>query len=120
MRRILALGCFGVLILTPFGVGSPIGGAFSDNVELVDETWTMTKTFRAGERACVLAVGSREAAANMTITVKDTKGTVIAEDKAAGNLTGNIVAVTWYPPRDGEYRIEVRHPGSRDCYVAIK
>ena len=70
----------------------------------------------AGERACVVSVGSRASA----LTVKAAQGTVIAEDKAAGNMTGNIVAVIWYPPRAGEYRIEVRHPGVRDCYVAIK
>ena len=122
MRRILALVLLSSLSLAPFGVSSPIGGSTAQSPELQDGVWTTTRTFRAGERACVLSIGNRDDAPNLEVTIRDAKGILIAEDKAGGSLVGNIVAVMWYPPHDGDYRIEVRNPESRSkkAYVVIK
>jgi hypothetical protein len=120
MHRILALGLFGVLMLAPLGAGSPIDGTFSKPLDLTDELFSATKTFRGGERASVLAFAMREAPGNMQLNVFNAANELIAEDKSEGNLAGSIVGVIWYPPADGEYRIEVRHPAARKIYVAIK
>jgi hypothetical protein len=120
MHRILALGLFGIMILTPLSVGSPIDGSFSKRTDLRDDAYSVTKTFRAGERASVLAFAIREAPTSLHISVFNAKNELVAEDKADGSLAGNIGGVIWYPSEDGEYRIEVRMPGVREIYVAVK
>ena len=120
MRRLAFLVLASLSICTPFGVGSPIDGTTSQSARLTDDTWTTKRLFRGGERACVLAIGSQRDPGKLQVTVHDEKGNVVAEERAGDSLSGNIVAVMWYPPRDGEYRISVRSPGASDCYVAIK
>lgn len=126
MRRILALAFFCSLTLTPIGigVGAPITGSFSDEKSLNSaQVWQKTKTFRAGERACVLVIGDyKTAAANIEIYVFDRNNVLVASDKGSDALVGDFVCVIWYPPRDGEYRIEVRNPSAfaKTCYIAVK
>jgi len=120
MHRILALGLFGIMLLTPLSAGSPIDGSFSKPLDLTDEVFSLTKTFRGGERAAALAFAIRDAPGNMQLNVFNAANELVAEDKADGSLAGNIVGVVWYPPDDGEYRVEVRHPAARKIYVAIK
>lgn len=120
MHRFLALALFGILILTPLGVGSPVDGTFSRPLDLIDETFTATKIFRNGERASVLAFAVGDAPGAMTVRVFGPANQLVAEDKSDGNLSGSIVGVIWYPPAEGEYRVEVRHPAARKIYVAIK
>ena len=54
----------------------------------------------------------------MRIAVYDAKGGLVAEDKSDNDYAG----VVWYPPRDGEYRIEVGHSDSitSPVYVVVK
>ena len=61
----------------------------------------------------MLAFASREDGANIEVTIRDAKGNVIAQDKAAGN----VAAVMWYPPRNGDYAIEVRSLDNRTKIV---
>ena len=122
MRHILMLALVACLAFAPIGVGSPIDGSTALDGELKDDVWSTARMFRGGQRASVIVIGSRENAANIELTVRDAKGKLIVEDKANGGLAGTIVAVLWYPPRDAEYRIEVRQPGAqnREFYCAIK
>jgi hypothetical protein len=115
MHRILALGLFAVMILTPLSVGSPIDGSFSKRIELREEVFSITKTFRAGERASALAFATREASGNMQISVFNAANELVTEDKSDG-----VGGVVWYPAEDGEYRVVVRHPAAREVYVAVK
>ena len=124
MRRILALAFFCSMALAPFGVSSPIDGSFSDGEPLSPgKAYQRTKIFRAGERACVLAIGdTKTAVVNLEVYVFDQKGNLVASDKGGETLAGDFICVIWYPPRDGEYRIEVRNPSAfvKSCYIAVK
>jgi hypothetical protein len=121
MRRILFLTLFALLAAVPFGVGSPTTGTVSDYFDVGATAWTTTKTFAAGERACVMAIGDHKETVNLEVNIYQ-KDTLIASDKTGNTLVGDFVGVIWYPPRDGEYRIEVRTSGTRTnkCYIAIK
>ena len=121
MRRILALVVLSALISASLGVGSPIGGAWAKYVDVPD-VWTDTKTFRGGERATVMAVGENSPGASLTLAVYDPKGKLVAEDKGKEQPAGDVVAVIWYPPRNGDYRIEIRNSQGRvnRCYITIK
>ena len=124
MRRILALAFFCSMALVPIGVGAPIDGSFSDGEALgPGKVYQRTKTFRAGERACVLAIGdTKSAVVNLEVSVFDQKDKLVASDKGTDTLVGDFICVIWYPPRDGEYRIEVRNPSAfvKSCYIAVK
>lgn len=124
MRRILILAFVCSLALTPIGVSSPIDGAWSNRVDITaSDTWKTTRVFRAGERAGIMVIGDHQKEIpNLEVSVYDKKGNLIVEDKGVGVLVGDFAAVIWYPPRDGEYRIEVRNPGKlpNRCYISIK
>jgi hypothetical protein len=122
MRRILVLTLLSLLAVVPIGVGSPTEGSSADFYDLGPTVWTTTKKFNAGERACVLAVGDHQERVTLEVNVYDAKGILVASDKTANLLVGDFVGVIWYPPRAGEYRIEVKNPGSRvnKCYIAVR
>lgn len=122
MRRILGLALLLLLAAVPLGLASPLTGAWAKYIEVGPDGWTDAKQFRGGERATVLVVGDHLGTTSLHLIVKDAKGTVIAEDKGKDQPAGDMVAIIWYPPRDGEYRIELRNPGGavNKCYIAIK
>ncbi|MSQ93461.1 MAG: hypothetical protein EXR98_02770 [Gemmataceae bacterium] len=123
MRRILGVTMFALAAVVPFGVGAPTIGSWSDYVEVGSQSWTTTKSFRGGERACVLVIGDHKEEVQLEVTIHDVaKGTTVAADKTANKLVGDYVGVIWYPPRDGDYRIDVRSSGGslNKCYIAIK
>ena len=122
MRRVIPLVVLALFALVPFGNSSPSSGSFStDKAETGQQPWTATRTFRGGERACVLAFSRKhEPVINLHLIVYDAKGNVVTEDKAKNNLVGDYVGVVWYPPRTGEYKIELRSPQATQCYVAVK
>jgi hypothetical protein len=123
MRRILALAMVFSLAGAPLGVGSPSDGDWSKNEEISPGVvWTRTKMFRGGERAGVsAAVLTPGGGAQLRLAVFDKKGELVAEDQGT-KLISDFVAVSWYPPRDGEYRIELRNTGTRSpkIWIAIR
>lgn len=122
MRRVLIFVLFALLGVVPLGAGSPVDGMFSQRAELKAGVWSTTRDFRGGEQAAVLALGQNDAPFNLEVSVFNAANELVAQDKADGTLTGNLVGVVWYPPADGPYRIEVRHPtpGVNTVYVAVK
>ncbi len=126
MARFTLLVLAGLLAFVPFGSGSPLDGGVSNEVEIGGErTFTIKKSFRANERAAVLALVQSQvedtSKVNLSIGIYQ-KGTLIAEDKAAESSRFEFAAVFWYPPRDGEYLIEVRNNSTLPvpCWVAVK
>ena len=123
MRRILILVFLVSLALAPIGIGSPTDGSWADRKAVpAADVLKISKSFRGGERACVLALGGQKEVANLRLEIYDPNGILVAEDKGNNSLTGDFVAVIWYPPRDGKYRIELHNPGAiaNLCYIAIK
>jgi hypothetical protein len=76
------------------------------------------KEFRGGERACVIVKGDHEPVVDLSLSVYDAKGVLVARDAGAGDY----VAVIWYPPRDARFRIEIVNPGTQfnQCYISLK
>ena len=125
MRCILTCVFVFSLALAPIGIGSPTGGAWSKREKLpANEIWKTTKTFRGGERACVLVVGDhkQKEIPHLHVKVYDKSNQLILEDKNNTTFVGDYVGIIWYPPRDGEYHIEVHNPSSEvnQCWIAIK
>jgi hypothetical protein len=122
IKRVVAiLGLFfPCFMILGFGARSaPINGTWSDSVEIQSKVWSKTNTFRGGERASVMAIGDpKQAGVKLRVAVYDAKGTLIAEDKGESDFVGLV----WYPPRDGDYRVDVSHNGAdvNNVYVAIK
>jgi hypothetical protein len=110
-------------ILCVKAVSSPTSGSWQKYEKIDSKAWSQKRTFRGGERAAVLAIGDHEDAdLRVQIAVYDANGVLIAEDKGDGELAGDYVGLIWYPPRDGDYRIDVRHSGAgvSTIYIAIK
>ncbi len=122
MRRVIPLVFLSLLALVPFSNSSPTDGSSSTRPKVDTAPWKATRTFRGGERACVMVFGDHDPVVNLHLLVYDANGILVAEDKANNNLVGDYVGVVWYPPRTGEYKIELRNPGPKtnECYIAIK
>jgi len=123
MRRNAVLAVLAFISLVPFGVSSPIDGTYGEKNDIGSQPWRTTRTFRGGERASVLALGARpdeEFVGKLHIKVFDAKGNLVAEDSGNSNLAGDFVGVVWYPPRTGEYRIEVHSAKANEVYIAVK
>ncbi|MSU80762.1 MAG: hypothetical protein EXS16_22080 [Gemmataceae bacterium] len=127
MIRLAILVCVGLVAFVPFGVGSPVDGGLAGKQDIgPGQSYRVSRSFRAGERAAVLALvqSSRvdSAAVNLSITVYDKKSTVVAQDKAVGNGQHDFAVAFWYPPRDGEYVIEVNSTSgfAVPVWVAVK
>lgn len=118
-----ALMILACTILCVSAVSAPIGGSWQAHKKIEPkEVWSQSRTFRGGERAAVLAIGDHdEPGVHLHVAVFDAKGGLIAEDKGT-ELASDYVGLVWYPPRDGDYRIVVRHSGAdtNKIYVAIK
>jgi hypothetical protein len=113
--------CFMILCVSAFS--APIGGSWQSHVQVESKAWSQTRPFRGGERAAVLAIGDhKELGVQVHVAVFDAKGLLVAEDKGENELASDFVGLVWYPPRDGEYRIEVRQTGAdtNKIYIAIK
>lgn len=123
MRYVIGIVLLSLPALVPFGQSSPIDGSYSNSkIKVGSEPWKMTKTFRGGERASVLAYGGNQPMVNLHLAVYDAKDNLIAEDKGNNELVGNYVGVVFVPPRTAEYRIELKSATGQPtgCYVAIK
>jgi hypothetical protein len=122
MRSIFVLGPLLLLAAAAIGVGGPVTGVSFQKKEIDENPWIQTRRFTGGERAAVLVRGSNHAGAGLHLTVHDANGKLVAEDKGKDPPVPDMVAVFWYPPRDAEYRIEIRNLDSRanECYITVK
>jgi hypothetical protein len=120
----LMIPCLMILLMT--ARSAPIGGSWQTTPRAKVEPkqpWSQTFAFRGGERAAVLAIGDHnESGIRLQVAVFDGKGALVAEDKGGSELASDYVGLVWYPPRDGEYRIDVSHNGAgvNKVYIAIK
>lgn len=80
--------------------------------------WERKIKFVGGERACVIIQGDHKPIVDVGIEIQDATGRVVAKDTGKGDLA----AVVWYPPEDGEYNIVVKNPNrlENDCFVMIR
>lgn len=123
MRRLMPLVVLSLLALVPIGNSSPTEVCRTTKPEIDGKGWTTSEKFKGGERACVLAFQSEHKTINLHLIVYDAKtNEIVGEDKSNTKFVGDYVGVVWYPPRTGEYKIEVRQSGTEKvkCYVAIK
>jgi len=102
---------------------SPLKGGWALQTKVPGgQSLQLKGTFKAGERACVIAIGDHRPTVPLHLKVVDAKGNLVCEDKNGGDYC----AVTWYPPRDGVYEVSVAVPsigGEADyntLYVAVK
>jgi hypothetical protein len=108
------------LLIGPRLSSAPIEGDTAIGIKVPDESWTATKRFRGGERACVqIAPAEGTTGAAVAITIHDANGKKVAEDKARPEAP-SFAAVFWYPPRDGDYKITISASRSDIVYVAIR
>jgi hypothetical protein len=122
MRFIFVLAAAGLFVFSaaaPVSRSAPIDGAFGSGMP--PEGMTITKRFRGGERASAQVNGDHDRGVVVSIAVYDDKNTLIAEDKGRDQPVGDMAAVIWYPPRDGNYRITIRTSDQRQgkYFVAI-
>jgi hypothetical protein len=59
--------------------------------------------FVANERACVIVEGDHDPVMKLVVKVFDPQGNLVTEDSG-----GDLLAVTWYPPRTQVYDVEIR------------
>jgi hypothetical protein len=109
-------------VLTPASLSSPIEGAVARKLDVPAQGLIIPMQFRGGQRASVQVVGDHKSGGIVHVAVKDAKDNLIAEDKGRELPVGDLAAVIWYPPRDGEYRITIRNLDNRAAkyFVAIR
>lgn len=124
MYRLAALVGLLFVGFVSIGVAGPITGGFAkqEKIGTGSDAWKTTQRFRGGERAAVLVANKSEAAARFHIAVYDAKGNLVVEDKNQESSKEDLVSVFWYPPRDAEYRVEIKNLDGRTnaCFVTFK
>jgi hypothetical protein len=121
MTRFMLLLVVGLMLAIPgSGGGSPLDGKHSLDPQRIPKGARLRfeKEFRGGERACVIVKGDHKPVVDLSVSVYDQKGNLIAKDDAGGDF----VTAIWYPPRDAIYRIDIVNPGAdyNDCYISLK
>ena len=80
--------------------------------------------FNGGQRASIVVTGDHRPVVDLKILIfDDATGKLVAQDGGGGDIVG----VSWIPPRKGFYRIVIRNPSEfvaeknpyNDCTVAI-
>ena len=133
MRRIGLLVGVLLLALVGGGRGGPVEGPdwFRKRVEKgivsggrVTEpgSQVFSKTFAAGRRACVIAVGDHKPVVELSVEVFDSQGKLVAKDSGGEGEARDFVAAIWYPPREETYRILIKSYGEEynDVAIAVK
>ena len=132
MRRIvLPLACI-FLVLVPFSSGAPVdgtswahrevgAGTVSDGKVTEPGVLELSKTFVAGQRACVIVIGDHKPVVDVEVKVYDPRNNLVAQDRGQ-DPAPDFVAVMWYPPRQERYRIVIHSYGKEynKCSIAIK
>jgi hypothetical protein len=132
MRGVLFAVLLALLSLAPFGRGAPVNGTswayekvpagtVRDGVVTEPGSLNFTKTYVAGQRACVVVIGDHKPVVKIAVKVYDAKNNLVAHDEGDGPAK-DFVAVMWYPPRQEAYRIEIFSFGDdyNQCSVAFK
>ena len=134
MRRWIPWALLAACAAAPLALAGPLPGPMTLRVrleaaeqgpggELIPRKGALRPLdFRGGERACVIVSGDHKPPVKMTVTIYDEKRTrKIAED-AGSEDAPDILAVIWYPPRDGKYVIEISHNGKEynDVVISLK
>jgi hypothetical protein len=116
MRKALLAGGAGLALLVPVVLGGPVR-PFGDkrgyeNLPLGPfSVHNFTVTFKAKERASVIAIG--RGSTPLGVYVYDTDGNCVAWDDRSlspQNISDDMV-VDWRPPREAKYEIELRNFG---------
>ena len=121
MRTLGLVGFVCAIALVSASHAAPVGGAWSGRAK-GDAVWKTTKIFRGGERASVQVIDKPGDLVPLRVAVFDSTGVLMGEDKGDAIPEGTYMSVSWFPPRDGTYSIEIRHVdnGAFNCYVTIK
>ncbi len=125
-RKLFPVGLI-LLSLVPFSRGGPVDGTSWEQKQVprgsAKEAGSLrfSKTFVAGQRACVIVIGDHKPVVDVEVKVYDAKGRLVAEDRGQ-DPAKDFVAVMWYPPRQETYSIEVRSYGDveNDCSIAVR
>src|SRR5262249_22320066 len=111
------------LVLTSLSRGGPENGAQAAFVKIASDPWAQTMRFKAGERASVFAKGDLSRAGNdatgcLLIEIYDGVGPLVASNH---DRLGHAVAF-WYPPRAGDYKIQIHNSSGQEkrIYICIK
>jgi hypothetical protein len=116
MTRAIVLVCAaGLLVGIVPVLGSPVSGPYREPQRQgrkaskleVGSPYEFKDIFRANQRASVIVEGDHNPVMNLTLKVFDPAGNLVAADTAGGDM----VAVSWYPPRTQEYRISISGDG---------
>jgi hypothetical protein len=121
MKRLIFPIIVGLVLSHPGpGGGSPLEGKLSLGEQRIPKGKRLRfeKQFRGGERACVIVKGDHDPVVDLSVSVYDQKGNLIAKDDAGGDF----VSAIWYPLRDAIYRIEIVHSGAdyNECDITLK
>ena len=113
MTRVIQWAILAVLLLgTAPAYPGPVGGHYREartrnqrgtKIE-PNLPYKFKDTFFANERACIIVEGDHRPVMNLTVKVFDSNKKLVTEDTG-----GDILAVTWYPPRTEQYTIVVSH-----------
>jgi hypothetical protein len=106
-KRLMMLLGVVALLLAVAGVG--VGSVFRELQRVEAQAVTQaTKTFRGGERACVIVFGDHNPPSPLDIFVYDAQNRLVAKDQAPSD----IAAAIWYPAQTASYRIEIHNNGN--------
>jgi hypothetical protein len=127
MQRAMIYAGLLLLALVPFSRSAPVDGSFWQRKEIGAASagqpgmTPFSRTYAAGQRACVIVIGDHDPVVDVEIKVYDSKEQIVAEDRGSEQAK-DFVAVMWYPPRQETYRIEVYNYGQQynKCSIAIK
>ena len=113
MKRMLTLlAAILALSVTDTGRGGPISPFKQETPHVAQlSSQTYMRTFRGGERANVMAIGT--GATYMGLYVYDRHGNCVAWDDWGMPISRDDLSVDWYPRQTAPYMIEVRNSGVR-------
>jgi hypothetical protein len=106
-------GC-GIFLLLGAGQALPglVDGPLAEKRAVApNNSVNLARTFKGGERACVIIVG--DGASYLGLYAYDADGNCIARDDYGNFQTRDDAAVEWYPPQTGRYSIEIKNLGRR-------
>jgi len=120
-RMLMLLATILALCVADAGRGGPIP-QFKQETPHIPQlaSQTYVRTFRGGERAHAMAIGT--GATYMGLYVYDKYGNCVAWDDWGMPISRDDLSVDWYPRETAPYMVEVRNNGVRvnECKVVIR